>query len=48
MLSKAKTVKEYIESLSDDRMKAITAIRKEILKNLPKGFEETMQYGMIS
>ncbi len=48
MQSKAKTVKEYIDSLSEDRKKAITAIRKEILKNIPKGFEETMQYGMIS
>lgn len=48
MQSKAKTVSEYIDSLPDDRKKAITAIRKEILKNLPKGFEETMQYGMIS
>ncbi len=48
MQSKAKTVKEYIDSLPEDRKKAITAIRKEILKNIPKGFEETMQYGMIS
>jgi len=48
MQSNAKTVREYIDSLPDDRKKAITAIRKEILKNLPKGFEETMQYGMIS
>jgi Domain of unknown function (DU1801) len=47
MQSKAKTVKEYIDSLPEDRKKAITAIRKEILKNLPKGFAETMQYGMI-
>jgi len=48
MQSKAITVNEYIESLPDDRKKIITDIRKVILKNLPKGFEETMQYGMIS
>jgi len=48
MQSKAKTVDEYIDSLPEDRQKAITAMRKEILKNLPKGFKETMQYGMIS
>jgi hypothetical protein len=48
MQSKAVTVKEYLDSLPEDRKKAITAMRKEILKNLPKGFEETMQYGMIS
>jgi len=48
MQSKAKTVEEYIDSLPDERKKAIMAIRREILNNLPKGFEETMQYGMIS
>lgn len=48
MQSKAKTVEEYIDSLPDERKKAIIAIRREILTNLPKGFEETMQYGMIS
>ncbi len=48
MQSKAKTVTEYIESLPDERKKIISDIRKVIKKNLPKGFEETMQYGMIS
>lgn len=48
MQSKASTVKEYIDSLPEERKLAINSIRKEILKNLPKGFEETMQYGMIS
>jgi hypothetical protein len=48
MQSKAHTVKEYIKSLPQDRAKAIEAIRKVLKENLPKGFEETMQYGMIS
>lgn len=48
MQSKARTVNEYIESLPDDRKQIISDLRKVILKNLPKGFEETMQYGMIS
>lgn len=48
MQSKAKTVDEYIASLPDERAEAIAVMRKAILKNLPKGFEETMQYGMIS
>ncbi len=48
MQSKAKTVDEYLSTLPDERGEIITALRKEIKKNLPKGFEETMQYGMIS
>lgn len=47
MQSKATTVPEYIDSLPADRKKAIVAIRKSILENLPKGFEEVMNYGMI-
>jgi hypothetical protein len=47
MQSKAKTVKEYLNELPPDRKAAISAVREVILKNLPKGFEEVMQYGMI-
>jgi len=34
--------------LSEERRVSITAVRDIILKNLPNGYEETMQYGMIS
>lgn len=47
MQSKAKTPKEYIDSLPEDRKKAIMELRKEIVKNLPEGFREEMSYGMI-
>jgi hypothetical protein len=47
MRSKAKTVDEYIETLPEDRRKAISAIREVVNKNLPKGFEEEMGYGMM-
>ena len=47
MQSKAQTVTEYINELPADRKKAIEELRKEIKKNLPKGFEEGMGYGMI-
>lgn len=47
MQSKAVTVDVYLASLPDDRRKAIEALRKEIKKKLPKGFEEMMNYGMI-
>ena len=45
--SKAKTVEEYLAELSEDRRAAISTVRKVILDNLPTGYEETMQYGMI-
>jgi len=47
MQSKAKTVKEYLASLPDDRRRAIEALRKVIAKNLDKPFKEGMQYGAI-
>ena len=48
MQSNAKTVKQYISGLPEDRKKAIETVRKEILKNLPDGYEEAMSWGMIS
>ena len=48
MQSKAKNVEEYLAGLPEDRREAITAIREVILKNLPKGYEEGMQWGMPS
>jgi hypothetical protein len=47
MQSKATTVDAYIAELPEDRQKAITELRKVIKKNLPKGFKEEMNYGMI-
>ena len=47
MQSKAQTVNDYLAALPDDRRAAIEAVRKVIRKNLPKGYEEGMQYGMI-
>jgi hypothetical protein len=47
MQSKAKTVTEYLNSLPADRRKIITAMRDAVKKNLPKGFREEMNYGMI-
>lgn len=45
--SKAKTVQEYLAGLPADRREAIAAVRKVILENLPPGYEETMNWGMI-
>lgn len=47
MQSKAKTVSAYLQELPEDRRRIVETIRKTILKALPKGFSEGMQYGMI-
>ena len=38
---------EYVDLLPEDRKPVINRLRQIILDNLPKGFEETMNYGMI-
>lgn len=48
MQSTAKTPLEYIASLPEERKIVIEQLRTIVLKNLPKGFEETMGYGMLS
>ncbi|MCU0381460.1 MAG: DUF1801 domain-containing protein [Chitinophagaceae bacterium] len=48
MQSKAANPDKYMRELPPDRVEAMTRLRDTILKNLPKGFEETMQYGMLS
>lgn len=47
MQSKATTVDAYLAEIPGDRQKAIDQLRKVIKKNLPKGFQECMNYGMI-
>ncbi|MCE9619975.1 MAG: DUF1801 domain-containing protein [Planctomycetes bacterium] len=47
MKSNAKTVKDYLASLPADRRAGIEAVRKVILKNLDKNYEEGMMWGMI-
>lgn len=43
----ASTVTEYLAALPADRRAAISAVRKVINDNLPEGYEEGMQFGMI-
>ena len=47
MKSKATNVKDYLDSLPEDRRKVIEAVRKVIRKNLDKNYEESMLWGMI-
>ena len=41
------TVEAYLAQLPEDRRAVLQAVRAVILKNLPKGYEEGIQYGMI-
>jgi len=45
--SDAKTPEEYLASLPEDRREALVAIVEVVRRNLPAGYEEGMQYGMI-
>jgi hypothetical protein len=47
MQSKALSVEEYLAGLTPDRRAAIETVRKVILANLDRDYEEGMQYGMI-
>jgi hypothetical protein len=47
MYSKAKSVKEYLDAISDDRKAIFKKLRETIKANIPKGFKEEMNYGMI-
>jgi Domain of unknown function (DU1801) len=46
--SDAATVEQYLAEIPADRRALVEAIRGVILANLPRGFEEGMQYGMIT
>ena len=48
MQSAARTVKQYLKELPTERRSAVSAVRDVILANLPAGYQEVMQYGMIA
>jgi hypothetical protein len=45
--SQANTPEEYIAELPPDRRDSISRVREVVRQNLPAGYEEGMQYGMI-
>ncbi|PWJ43999.1 DUF1801 domain-containing protein [Sediminitomix flava] len=47
MKIEAATPLEYLEQVPSDRKEFFEKLRDVILENLPEGFEETMNYGMI-
>ena len=48
MESKATTVDAYLKSLPAERREAISTLRDVMKQHIPEGYEEGMQYGMIS
>ena len=46
--SSAATVEDYLAGLPADRADVVRAVRDVIVERLPPGYEETMNWGMIS
>ena len=47
MKHSADSTKDYIDQLPEQRKKAFNKLRKTLLDNITKGFEECMNYGML-
>jgi uncharacterized protein YdhG (YjbR/CyaY superfamily) len=48
MQSSATTVEEYLAELPEAQRAAVEKVRSVILENLPAGYEEAMNWGMIA
>jgi hypothetical protein len=46
--SNAATVEQYLDELPPERREVVSAVRQTILDNLPKGYVESMNWGMIN
>ena len=46
--SEAATVEEYLDALPEERREVVSQVREVILRNLPRGYSESMNWGMIS
>lgn len=47
MQYQANTPNEYVAQIPADRVAVFENLRQQIIHNLPKGFQETIQYGML-
>ena len=47
VMSKTRTVSEYLAELPADRRKTIGTVRAVVRKHLPEGYKESIGYGMI-
>jgi uncharacterized protein YdhG (YjbR/CyaY superfamily) len=48
MKSKASTVEQYLAEVPSERREILATVRAVILENLPRGYEEAMNWGMIT
>jgi hypothetical protein len=48
MTPKAATPEEYLADLPEDKQAAVSRLRTTLLEHLPRGFSETMAYGMLT
>ena len=46
--SNARTADEYVEELPEARRTVVEAVRKLVRKHLPKGYVESLRWGMLS
>lgn len=46
--SSAATIEEYLDELAPDRREQIETVRSVVLDNLPDGYDESMNWGMIT
>jgi uncharacterized protein YdhG (YjbR/CyaY superfamily) len=46
--SDAVTVEQYLTELDPERRQEVSAVRDVVLANLPEGYQESMNWGMIS
>lgn len=47
MRIEASSPDDYLSKVPEERKESLNKLRATILENLPKGFEETMSYGMV-
>ena len=48
MQSKANSVEQYLNEFPEDRKESLSKVRETIIENLPTGYDEVMNWGMIT
>src|SRR5687767_14529167 len=46
--SSATTVEDYLKELPEEKRAVLAKVRDTVVRNLPKGYRESMNWGMIS